>query len=460
MNRFPPDVYTARRKVLKERIGSGQVLLVGNQESGINFKDNWYPFRQDSTLLYYTGIDVPDVHVLLDIDADQEILFGNELTIDDIVWTGPMPSLQDMARSAGINQVLPLDQLDRYVHSETMYLPPYRAEHSILLSDLTGISIDQIEKKSSMILIHAVINQRNYKDDGEVAEMEQAVKYSYDMHKAVMRACRVGLTESDLVGVAAEVANQHQVAFAYPAILTKRGEVLHNHDHSGQLQSGDIVLYDGGCESQKYYAGDITRTFPVDGKWTSLQREMYEVVYKAYAKSTAALQPGVTFKSVHLLACRTLASGLKDLGFMKGDADEAVAQGAHTMFFQCGLGHMIGLDVHDMENLGETHVGYGNGMHKSTEFGLKSLRLGRTLEEGFALTVEPGIYIIPTLIELRKSEGKFLDFINYDLLEKHKDFGGIRLEDNFLITDSGAKLLAEESIAPRTAIEIEAFMRS
>lgn len=458
MKAFDKSIYIARRKVLKERLGSGQILLFGNQETGINFKDNWYHFRQDSTLLYYTGIDIANVHVLLDLDTGDETLFGHELTIDDVVWTGPLPSLGDLARRAGMNKTASLNKLKNAVQKDVRFLPAYRQEHVTFLADLLDKSPNEIGSLSSHEFIMAVIDQRNIKEQREIDQMNLAVHFSYDMHKAVMKASTPGIYEHNLVGAASKMAYKHNVSFAYPAILTKRGEVLHNHDHSGKLLEEDIVLYDGGCESQMYYAGDITRTFPVDGQWTTLQKEMYDVVYESYRVSAAALQPNVQFREIHLLAAQALVKGLKALGFMKGDVDEAVSAGAHTMFFQCGLGHMIGLDVHDMENLGEHLVGYRPGLEKSKEFGLKSLRLGRELEEGFALTIEPGIYIIPTLIDLRKSQGAYLDFINYEMLNKHRDFGGIRLEDNFVITQHGSEIIGFDPDMPTTSKEVSDFM--
>ena len=459
MRVFESTVYIQRREILKKRLGRGKVLLYGNQEVGVNFKDNWYPFRQDSTLLYYTGIDIPDVHLMIDIDQNEEVLFGNSLTIDDIVWTGPLPSLQEIAHAAGISKVSPLKKLTDVVDDTTMYLPPYRSDHTLLLSGILDIPTNEVSAKASLPLIHAVIQQRNYKDRLEIEEMNQAVAFSYDMHKAVMKASKEGIYEYDLVGVASEIAYQNHVHFAYPAILTKRGEVLHNHDHSHLISSNDIILYDGGCESHKYYAGDITRTFPVNGEWTSLQKDLYDVVYDSFSQCERSLRPGVLFKDVHLLGSKVIFEGMKSLGFAKGDVDDAVANGAHTLFFQCGLGHMIGLDVHDMENLGEHHVGYGEELKKSKEFGLKSLRLARTLEPGFALTVEPGIYIIPELIEMRKQESIFHEFINFDRLEKIADFGGIRLEDNYVITADGYTRLGDHVEMPRTSEEIEAFMK-
>ena len=455
---FDASVYIERRKNLKSSLCSGQLLLIGNQESSINFKDNWYHFRQDSTFLYYIGINKPNIHVLIDIDKDTTVLYGDELTIDDIVWTGPLPTNQDLADQVGITKCKPLKALFEDINKDALYLPPYRPEHNILLSALLDTDINKAAQSFSHSLVQAVINQRNIKEDREIQEMSLAVNHSYDMHNAVMKAAKSGMYESDLVGIASAVAHHHQVPFSYPAILTKRGEVLHNHDHSGLLNDGDMVLYDGGCESRSGYAGDITRTFPIGGKWQPLQKDLYDIVHDAYNQSVKALRPGTLFKDIHLLACKALVSGLKEIGFMKGDSDDAVANGAHTMFFQCGLGHLIGLDVHDMENLGEEYVGYSQEIEKSKEFGLKSLRLGRRLQTGYTVTVEPGIYIIPALIELRKSQGMYSDFINYNFLERHASFGGIRLEDNFLITNDGSTLLGEENIAPRSSEEVESFM--
>ena len=450
--------YPSRRKRLAEKVGTGKILLIGNTHSSVNYKDNWYPFRQDSTLLYYTGIDIPDVHFLMDLDEGKEILFGNELTVEDIIWTGSLPTLQELADQAGIQSVLPLNQLKSIAASSILFLPPYRPEHTIMLSDMLQVPIDEVASGSSPELTMAVIEQRNFKEAAEIDEMDEAVKYSYEMHKAVMEACKAGLTEHELVGVASEICYKFNVHFSYLPILTKYGEVLHNHNYAHLLENEDMVLFDGGCESPGHYAGDITRTFPVSGNWTKLQRDIYDIVFAAYKQSADLLRPGIRFLDIHLNAGKILFEGMKSLGFAKGNSDDAVREGAHTMFMQCGLGHMIGLDVHDMENLGEELVGYTNDLKKSKEFGLKSLRLARTLQEGFALTVEPGIYIIPTLIDLRKSQGMFSEFINYEKLEGIKDFGGIRIEDNFYITKEGSRMIGGDIEIPRTSEEVEDFM--
>ncbi len=453
MDKFSAETYISRRKRLKKAIGTGKILLLGNQQSSINFKDNWYPFRQDSTFLYYFGLSAPGLYGYIDIDADREIIFGNEPDIDDIIWTGKVPRIDDMAAEVGIYEVLPTMQVINFMGESLHFLPPYRSEHSILLSKLFNRKPWKVERKFSRPLIKAVVKQRIQKSEEEIDQLDLATKITDEMHLAVMRAARPGMKEHELVGVASEVSHKYNVPFSFPPILTKNGQTLHNHYHGNVINERDMILFDGGCESPAGYAGDITRTFPASGKFTSLQRDMYDVVHNAYSAAVHALAPAVLFKDVHRIACESLVSGLTQLGFMKGNPVDAVENGAHTLFFQCGLGHLIGLDVHDMENFGEERVGYTDKVKKNKEFGWKSLRLGRALKRGYALTIEPGIYIIPELIDMRRSEGMYTDFVNYDKLETIKDFGGIRLEDDFVITEAGAKLLGIDM--PRTAGEVE-----
>ena len=454
MNTFNRETYIERRKVLRSKLGKGRVLLLGNDESSMNYKDNWYHFRQDSTFLYYFGLDQPGLAAIIDVDTGEEIIFGDELTIDDIIWTGRLPKLSDLAESIGVSKTLPASKLIKYSSGDLLYLPPYRPAHSVKIGSLIGMKPRKVNKRFSMRLIRAITDQRLIKSEEEIEQMDQAVTISDRMHLEVMKQTKPGLKEHELVAVASKVAFDHNVHFAYPPILTKYGEVLHNHYHGNTLNDGDMVLFDGGTESEMHYAGDITRTFPVNGRFDSRQKDLYDIVYHSFMASVEAMKPGVRFLDVHLLAGQKIVEGLKDLGIMKGDPAEAVSQGAHTMFLPCGLGHLIGLDVHDMENFGEENIGYTSELKKSTEFGLKSLRLGRELQAGFALTVEPGIYIVPELIDLRKSQGKYFDFINYDELNKFRNFGGIRLEDNFVITETGYRLLGIKM--PRTAEEIEA----
>jgi len=451
---FGRETYVERRKELCKNVTAGKILLLGNKHSPRNFKDNYYRFRQDSTFLYYIGIDKPNLHALIDTSDNSTILFGNESSIDEIVWTGQKPKIAEQAEKSGISKVQPLSQLQSHLNGFIHHLPPYRADHSKILTTLLGS--DKITPSESLRL--AVIKQRNIKSAEEIKEIEKAVKLSGEMHKAVMKACKPGLHEYDLVSVASKFAWNNQVKWSYQPILTTDGEILHNHNYSNQIDEDQMILFDGGIEVESGYCGDITRTFPSGEHFTTLQKEIYQIVLSAYDSAVALAGPGRSYKEIHLIAAEFLVHGLIALGWMKGLAEEAVAAGAHTMFFQCGLGHMMGLDVHDMENLGEEYVGYAQPTDKSKEFGLKSLRLGRNLEAGHCITIEPGIYVIPALIEKFKSEGKYTDFINYDVLTKNKDFGGIRIEDNFIITEKGNRIL--DGSLPKDIESIEAIKAS
>jgi Xaa-Pro aminopeptidase len=460
---FDKQVYASRRQILKQSISSdGLILLLGNEDSSMNYKDNCYPFRQDSSFLYYFGLDVAMLAAVIDTDTGEEVVFGNELTIDDIVWTGTLPTVSEMAALVGVTQTKPYDQIIHYVHKALIsgrkvhILPPYRSENKIKLATWFNTSLEDVAGYVSVKLIKAVIAQRVIKTPLEIAEMEKAVSISVDMMTAVIKHTRPGIKEYELVAKAHETAIANNAHLGYPAIITTHGQTLHTHYYGNTLQEGRMVLSDIGAENDMHYGGDLTRTFPVGRSFTTRQRELYEVTLNAMDHAISMLKPGVRYKDIHLAASQKLVEGLTQLGLMKGDPAEAVAAGAHTMFFQCGLGHMLGMDTHDMEDLGEPYVGYTDTLKKETSiFGLKSLRLGRELEQGFVLTVEPGIYIIPELIDRWQAEKKYADFINYDVLNTYRDFGGIRIEDNFLITDTGYHLLGK--YLPKTLKEIEAM---
>lgn len=456
-----PDapLFAERRDRLRDRLRTGLVLLLGNEESPINYADNTYPFRQDSTFLYFTGLDRPGLAVILDLDADNAILFGEDATLDEIVWTGPVPTLRDLAAKAGIPATAPAAALEAVLagaraKGRTLHaLPPYRAEHRLKLRELLAVRPGEGDAAASTQLITAVSELRIRKDEGEIAQIENAVDISVRMHLAAMRMARPGLREADIAGKVEEIALALGAGLSFPTIATVHGGVLHNHHYGNTLEAGQLFLLDAGAEAHGHYAGDLSSTFPVDPVFTPRQRDIHEIVLKAFLASVDALRPGVDFMEVHLMACRTLASGLKDLGLMKGDVEEAVRQGAHALFFPCGLGHLMGLDVHDMENLGEVWVGY-EGRPKSTQFGLKSLRLARPLKEGFVLTIEPGIYFMKELTQRWRSEGRFTDFIEYPALEAYADFGGLRIEEDFLVTAAGSRRLGPPK--PRTVAEVEA----
>ncbi|PBJ05412.1 aminopeptidase P family protein [Flavobacterium sp. ACN6] len=458
---FSKETYINRRQVLKKAIGSGLIILPGNEEVGMNYKDNIYHFRQDSSFLYYAGIDRPSLFLIIDVDADLEILFGDNLTIEQTVWVGPQDSLNSDAEKSGITTVQPFSfveavlkdalQQKRTIH----FLAPYRAAITLKLSYWLAIHPSDIAKKSSIALSKAIIAQRSYKTNEELIEIEKAVDITAAMHLKAIQSARPGMTEYEIAGQVEGTAISLGGQLAFPIILTVNGQYLHNHAGNTILQEGQLVLCDSGAENNMHYAGDMTRTFPVSNTFTSKQKEIYNIVLQAEEAAIATLKPGTFFRDSHLTACKEILTGLKSLGLVKGDLDEAVAAGAHTLFFQCGLGHMMGMDVHDMENIGEEYVGYTDTLKKSTEFGLKSLRLAKELEEGFVLTVEPGIYFIPELIDQWQAEKKHSEFINYDKVQDYRNFGGIRIEEDFLITKDSYKLLGKP--LAKTAEDIEAL---
>ncbi len=457
---FSPDTYINRRKRLQKEVASGILLFLGNDECGMNYADNTYHFRQDSSFLYFFGSDYAGLSAIIDIDNDREIIFGDELTIDHIVWMGTQPTIREKSRQVGVTLTEPASKLREYL-SEALrkgrkvhFLPPYRAEHQLKLMDLLGFAPEHQAAAASVDFIKAVVNQRNYKTDEEIVQIEEAANITADMHINAMKIARVGMTEADIAAAVTEIALRRDGNLSFPVISTINGQILHNHYHGNVLKDGDMLLLDAGAENKMHYAGDMSSTFPVGKHFTERQKDIYQIALNAHQQAVAALKPGVPFKDVHLLAARTIIEGMKDLGLMRGDAPEAANAGAHALFFQCGLGHMMGLDVHDMENLGEVWVGY-DGVPKSTLFGLKSLRLARKLEPGFVLTIEPGIYFIPELIDLWKSEKRFSQFINYDRVEEYRNFGGIRNEEDYLITPDGARRLGK--YVPMTIEEVEAM---
>ncbi len=456
---FAKKTYIARRAKLKQTVGSGLLLFIGNDESGMNYADNTYHFRQDSTFLYFFGLPYAGLSAIIDIDNDKEIIFGDELTIDDIVWMGIQPTLKEKSEAAGIVEVRPSKDIEAYLKNAAQkkqtihYLPSYRAEHQVKLFHWLGIVPGT--EKPSLPFIMGVVNQRNNKTAEEVEEIEKACTVTGEMHVAAMRAVRPGLRESDIAAVVAEAAFKHNYELSFPIIATVNGQTLHNHDHSHLIKSGDMLLLDAGAETEMGYAGDMSSTMPVDKKFTTRQKDVYDVQVAAHEAAVAALHPGVPFVDVYELSLKVIMEGMKNLGFAKGDAMDAVKAGAAAMFMPCGLGHMMGLDVHDMENLGEVYVGW-NGVPKSTQFGRKSLRLGRKLEPGFVLTIEPGIYFIPELMDLWKSQNKFTEFLNYDKLFTYKDFSGIRNEENYLITETGSHLLGKTKVPVHTE-DVEAI---
>jgi Xaa-Pro aminopeptidase len=455
---FPRETYESRRSTLMSRFDGGLLLLLGNSESPMNYADNCYPFRQDSTFLYYFGLDQPDLAAVMDVDAGTTVIFGDELTIDHIVWMGDLPSLASRAGRVGVTDIKPRGSLaeilgravtaGRAVH----FIPPYRAETKLQLQDLLALTPDEVTREASEALVKAVVDQRAHKSAEEVAEIERAVATSVSMHEAAIRMVRPGITEMEIAAEMERMALAAGGRIAFPVIATINGQTLHNHYHGNTLSEGDLFLLDSGAETAMGYAGDLTSTFPVSPRFTERQKVIQDIVLAAYGAAVSALAPGVSNRDVHFTACRTIFEGMKGLGIMRGDTEEALAAGAHAMVMPHGIGHMMGLDVHDMENLGEAYVGYA-GQSRSTQFGLKSLRLARPLEPGFVLTIEPGVYFIPQLMDLWRAEGRHASFIDYDELDEWRDFGGARNEEDYLITADGARRLGPRK--PQTVEEIE-----
>ncbi len=457
---FSSETYIRRRLELRKPVGSGIILFLGNEESPMNYADNTFHFRQDSSFLYFFGMDYAGLAGVIDLDEGREILFGNDLTVEDIVWMGTQPTLAKRAEAYGISEIRPYSGLAPYLQAaiaggrKVHYLPPYRPENKIKLMDLLGIHPAESKAKSSVELVKAVVDQRNHKSAEEIAEIELAVNISVDMHVAAMKMARPGMKESELAAEVTRVALAAGGQLSFPVIMTINGQTLHNHYHGNTLKPGDLVLCDCGAETALHYAGDLSSTFPVDKKFTARQREIYQLSLMSHEAGLAALAPGKPFREVHYACCRTLIEGFKDLGLMKGDTEEALAAGAHALFFPCGTGHMMGLDVHDMEDLGEVYVGYA-GNPKSTQFGLKSLRLARPLEEGFVATIEPGIYFIPELVAMWKKEGINSSFINFNNVEGYLGFSGVRNEEDIVITADGYRVLGKRK--PKTIEEVESM---
>ncbi len=458
---FDTHTYVERRRRLAEQMKTGLLLFWGNEESPMNYASNHYPFKQDSSFLYFFGLDYPGLVAVIDLDEGTQTVFGDDLTVEEVVWQGTQPTLKKRCERVGIKRAQPraalTQALDRAKQQRRSihFLPPYRADAAVALAELLSIPLSTVESASSVKLIKAVVEQRSVKTPAELVEIEKAVDITARMHLEAMTVARAGMLEAELVGAVHRIAIAAGGQLSFPVIMTTHGQTLHNTTYTHSLRSGQMVLHDSGAQTAMGYAGDMSRTFPVDTRFTTRQKEIYSVALKAHQVAVDALRPGVLFQGIHLTACRAIARGLVELGLMKGDADEAVAAGAHALFFPCGTGHMVGLDVHDMENLGEQYVGYGDGMRRSEQFGLKYLRLARMLEPGFVVTIEPGIYFIPELIDLWAQEKRHEQFIAYDKLAPYRDFGGLRNEEDFVITEQGARLLGQP--VPKSIDAIEAI---
>lgn len=460
---FDKEIYVSRRKRLKEQINEGIIIIAGNDEVPMNYKANPFPFRQDSNFLYFFGIDTPKLIGVIDLENNQEFVVGDDPNLNDIIWMGKQQSLSDRAADSGITRTVTMKEFITYIQkhvagkSRIHVLPPYSAERVLFMGELFSCNPLEVEKYISIPLIKAVANLRSKKEDVEIQQIESTLnEITSEMHVTMMKMANAGVMEYEISGTVEGLARKQDRLMAYPVICSVRGEVLHNHNHNNRLKEGQLLLMDAGCESPLHYATDITRTVPVGRKFSDRQKTIYEIVLHMLEEGTRMVKPGIPYMDVHLRTCHILAEGLASLGLMKGNPYEAVQAGAHAMFLPHGLGHMIGLDVHDMEDLGENNFAYDSEITRSEQFGTANLRLGKRLEEGYVITVEPGLYFIPELFEQWKQKNMHPQFINYSEVEKYLDFGGIRIEDNVLVTSDGARVLGTP--IPKQISEIETLL--
>ncbi|MBR3022426.1 MAG: aminopeptidase P family protein [Bacteroidaceae bacterium] len=463
---FSKETYITRRATLRQKVGSGLIVIMGNNEAPCNYPANAYgPHRQDSSFLYFFAQHREGLAGVIDADTGEEWLIGDDQDIEDIIWTGFVPSVHDLALEAGISQSAPMSTLKSLIDGarakgQTVhYLPPYRHDTMIQLADLLGIHPLETRAKASVALIKAVVDMRAVKTAEEIAEIERAMAIGYAMHTAAMRAVRPGNTEKAIAGLMEGIAVGRGAKVSFSSIVSQHGEIFHGSPSLRPLEEGRLLLVDAGAETVNHYCSDNTRVTPVSGKFTARQKDIYNIVVACHDLVIAKARPGVKWLDMHLDVCRLMAERLKDLGLMKGNVEDAVTAGAHAMFLQHGLGHMMGMDVHDMEGLGQVYVGFDDEVRPSTQFGTNCLRCGRRIQPGWVLTDEPGIYFIPALIDQWRGEGLHKEFINYDLLDTYRDFGGIRLEDDLLITLDGCRVLGEQ-IIPYYADDVEAFIAS
>ena len=461
---FCQQTYINRRETLRKSIGSGLILLMGNNDSPMNYPSNVYKFRQDSCFLYYFGQHREGLVGVIDADEGKEYLIGNDIDIEDIVWFGQVDSVADLAAQCGVANSAPMSLLAQLVEKakgqgrKIHYLPPYRHDIQIQLMDLLGIHPSQQCQQASVELIKAVVDQRAVKTAEEIAEIEKACAIGYEMHTTAMRLCQPGVTEQHIAGVISGIASSKGCITSFPSILSMHGEIMHGYPSPRPLEAGRLMLCDAGAETNENYCSDNTRTTPISGTFTQRQRDISHLVVECHDYALSIAAPGVKWWDVHFGVARLMTERLKELGLMKGDTDEAVRNGAHAMFMPHGLGHMMGMDVHDMEGLGQTYVGFDDEVQPNLEqFGTNCLRCGRRLQEGWVMTDEPGIYFIPALIDDWRAKGINKDFLNFDLLETYKDFGGIRLEDDILITKEGCRFLGDKLI-PYHIKDVEEFL--
>ena len=460
---FSKQTHIERRNALKSLVGSGIIVFPGNNDSPVNYPSNTYTFRQDSTFLYFFGAKRDGLYGVIDLDENKDYLFGDDISIDDIIWFGEVESVKAMAANAGVENSGAMAQLAEKIGNakssgrKVHFLPPYRHDVQIQIMDLLGIHPSRQRDEASTELINAVVKLRSKKSAEEIEEIERACEVGYMMHTTAMRLAKPGITERFIGGQLSGIAASYGAMVSFQSIVSMHGEILHGYPSGKELEKGRLLLCDAGAETVNHYCSDNTRTTPIGGGFSSRQKDIYSIVSDCHDLALEKSRPGVRYFDVHMDICRLMTERLQELGLMKGDVDDSLRSGAHALFLPHGLGHMMGMDVHDMEGLGQTYVGFDDETRPSTQFGTSSLRFGRRLEEGYVVTDEPGIYFIPALIDLWKGEKKNAEFLNFDKIESFKDFGGVRIEDDILITSDGCRFLGEKRI-PYHIPEVEAFL--
>ena len=467
---FSKDVYARRRQTLVAKMADsaaegkrGIALFIGNTEAPAQYKDNCYKFRQDSTWLYFFGIDQPLYAAIIDLDNGNETVFANDVEIGDIIWMGPQPSVASVAASVGVEKSAPYTDLNAAVAKvlaegrPVHFVKPSRYYNTMKIASLLGCGTDEVAGRFSLALTKAIISMRLVKEDCEIEVIDDACNLGYEMHTVARNSIVPGIIEQEIVGKMDGVTLSKGWGVSFPTILTQHGETLHNHLHDKIIEPGKLMVIDAGAESNVHYASDFTRTYPTSGKFTAKQREIYQIVCDCNEFAFSMTRPGISYREVHLKTMHLMLEELRALDIVRGDVQDMVEAGIAGLFMPHGLGHNMGLDVHDMEDYGENYVGYDDDQSRSPQRGLGSLRMARKLVPGNVITDEPGIYFIPALIEKWKSEKTDQGFVNYSKLESYYDFGGIRLEDDVLVTADGARRLGKERL-PISPDDVEAAM--
>jgi Xaa-Pro aminopeptidase len=430
-----------RRKKLAAAIANPVILWSGRAPSR-NFAANRFPFRASSHFLYFAGLSLDNAVIRL--DRGKLELFMDNSSADDELWHGKMPTREEIALEIGADAAYPLSELSlKTKEAATIAVQDvvtYQQQCQLLTRNIAPANKSE---GIDLELAKAIVNLRLVHDRAALVEIKKAVAVSIEAHLAGIKAVSEAKCEAEVRSAMEGIIIANNMTCAYSSIVTVRGEVLHNETYHRPLRSGDLLLADVGAETNSGWASDITRTFPVSGKFSSTQKDIYDIVLKAQTSCIERIRPGIEYRDIHLLACEVIAEGLINLGILQGRATDLVEMDAHALFFPHGIGHLLGLDVHDMEDLGDL-AGYEESRQRSDRFGLGYLRLDRSLQPGMVVTIEPGFYQVPAILNSPQFRNKFRDFVNWEKLDRFADVRGIRIEDDVLVTDSGCEVLTAD----------------